>query len=331
MRHLRSPEVQQNIYHEAIITPAEVTHRDVDVTSSTGESQTLHFSVAEVPNPHAAIIVPSQWSSFGERGGKVIEDLTYVGEEQRIGTMAASSGARVIFLDFPGMGKADERGDELTSTQIMELGKGRMSDLAANYWQAIQNQELLTDADGNQLPVALWGHSLGSLTAAELAATTPEEIDIADAYFSEPMALRKKLAMMVAVNFMTAGARDDEIYNRMNAGAPAPTNEWDIGPLIRQIAVQRQSHLLSLRAMAQGQHSAILKEGIQNGRITPDTQIHLVAGEHGLADLGAMHELGNRLKSRGARTQVLKGESHGYEIALPSGLARMADLAIKKS
>ena len=334
LRHVYTPEVQQKVGVDAIRHPAGVEHRDVETLTNDGP-QTLHISVAEAPdgNPQGILLLPAQWSSFGRRGGAEGQ----IGEEERIGALAAGTGHRAVFLDFPGMGDLEgERGNELTPLQRNQLKDGRMTDLATRYWQAMQAEGLLTGPDGNPLDVAVVGHSLGSLTGAELAATTPEGVNLGDIYLSEPMALQKRRAAMLALEFATKGGRDDKLYNFLNYGAPTPTRDWTMGHVGAQVKAQHESHLLTVKAMAQGQQLPILKEAVQSGRLVPGaetgTQLHVVAGEYGLTDPAAMAEFVASLRDNKLplHHEILGGEGHGYDIALPSGLARMAGLAIAR-
>lgn len=324
-RYSNSAPVQELVGDEAIRVPEAVAHYDIPVLNDSDKLegvQMLHFSVAEPENPHAVILTPARFSDFGKRDG----------QELRTGAMAAGTGARVIHLDFPGMGdQANGRGNELTERQQEALKLGRMQEIAKLYWQVLQEQGMLTDKDGSPLPIALWGDSLSTLTASELAASLPEGHTLADLYLSEHMALQEQSALTLGKNFLINGGRDDALYNSMNIGKPEVPTNWSMTKFGKQLITQRQSHKLSVQALARGQGSAILDEAINDGRVTPDTKIHLVTAEYGLVDPAAAQAFHDSIRTLDVHRQELNGEGHGYQIALPNVLQQASRLAIHQT
>ena len=317
---------------DAISHPASVTHYDlpmrVDSERQEGE-QTLHVSVAHVEEPVAVGLNPVAWSDYGRRGF----------QENRIGAVAAHSKTREINLDFPGMGDlASGRGGELTEVQLEQLGKGRMTNLSSLFWQMLQEQDLLLDVRGNNLPVAISGHSLGTLLAAELAAAAPEGVVIQDLLLSESMALRERRPSALGLQFFLKGAKDWKRYLSMNQGMPAHASSGNIG-LVRQVWTQRESHRGAVRALAGGQQEAIVREAYMRGSLSKDpehgTRVNHVIAEKGLVRgvdgirFGQVFEgQVGRAAANLIRPDVLGGEAHAYQDAVPALLAVRDRLAV---
>lgn len=332
-RFIESTAVTQYIQHDSIVNRGDVVARDfvlqVDSDALAGE-QTIHLHSAEVEDPRGVIIAPVSWSDYGKRGF----------QQNRLGTMARFANATVIGLDFPGMGDLKGgRRDELTEKQLEELEGGRMQDLAAKYWQALDESSLLNDANGIALPIALWGHSLSTLTTAELAAALPDGRVLSDMYNSEVMALSETTVGHLMRIFPTKGAKDlTSVYQKMNVGAPEVESSGGNTAFVRQIFTQRQSHLGSAKALAAGRHTEIIEEAYKSGRLNNDpehgTLYTLVQAEHGLAKFGDYQKFERKLVSANRRAvglvnpRTLLGEFHGYQDSLPALICEMSRLAL---
>jgi len=331
MRYTQTPYVKRFIKHESITDPAGVEHLYIPVET---DSETLegfsvvHASVAEVPNPEAVVIMPVSWSDHGERPF----------QERRIGTMADFSNARVICLDFPGMGDADGgRKNEFTEKDYEDLKNGRLTSVTKRYWKALETENLLNDDNGNPLPLVFWGNSLSTLTIAEMLANLPDGLDVSDVYFSEIMALEKKSRILLAADFMTKGAVDLQYYQDMNIGAPEIPDSGIKG-LVKQVVLQPRAHLKALTVLTKGKHIEIIKEVLDSGKLSNDkehgTRFHSINAEHGLSNLQRVADFSDELAVYGftrghlLRRIQLAGEYHGFQDSYPALLAQMTDLAI---
>lgn len=324
-RYIESKVVQQYRDHDAIAEPATIRHLDVAVATDSDQyngEQTIHVSVAEVDNADRALIVPVSWSDWGKRPF----------QEIRLSVMAKYLDIRVIGLDFPGMGDLPGgRRDELTEKQLEEAEKGRLRDLTSNYWQAIQQEQLLSSSSGDKMPVGLWGSSLSTLTVAEMAVSAPEDFQISDIYTSEIMGFERVKKLGFAVRFMTRGAKDLDIYQAMNTAAP----EHDSGTmsgLVMQALIQRQGHRAALTALAKGQHKTIVRESFDSGRIDSNTALHIVSAENGLSSPSLVDSFVKTLNSNRPNNPIFEerliGEFHGYQDSLPAVLDQVSALAL---
>jgi len=331
-RYTQTDEVQKLIGHEAIVSPAAVRHLDITVETDSeildGES-TMHVSVADVPNSEGVIIMPASWSDYGERAFQKI----------RVGTMARFSNMRVVGVDFPGMGNHESgRVNEFTEKDYEDLKEGRLTGIAIRSWAALDSAGLLKDDAGSDLPVALWGNSLSTLTVAEMLASLPDGITVSDAYFSEMMALKKQSRLLMAAKFMTKGAKDlDDYYPSLNVGSPEIESAGLKG-LIQQVRTQKSAHLKALTVLTKGKQIEVVTEALESGKISTDpehgTRFHSVNAQNGLTDPMAVAHFSDEIAKFGIkwsgllRRQELAGEYHGYQDALPALLAQMAYLAI---
>lgn len=330
VRFTQTPEIQELIGHEAITDPAPMTHHhvplEVDSERVDDGHQIIHLGVTDVDNPQALIIMPTAWSDYALRPFQSL----------RAGSVSAFANARVATLDFPGMGDwPGGRGNELTEKQIEELNAGRAHLVAQQYWQAIEKLGLPYDAEGQRLPVAIFGNSLGTLTGAELAATAPDDTVIQDLYLNESMGLRQMSGLLLGMKFGLFGGKFLKEYHAMNTGATTQGHRSmvDVG---LQALTQRQSHRLSVRALAQGQQSAIVTEAYQSGRLRPGsdgTLVHHVTAEKGLVRPREADRFSAELNTLGAQPNrlVLPGEGHGNLDALPVVLHQVGGLAIVAS
>jgi pimeloyl-ACP methyl ester carboxylesterase len=329
LRYIETAMVRQYIGHDAIAHPAPAVHldleREVDSDLLQGK-QILHMSVADQLDPEALVIVPVSWSSYGKRPFQAA----------RMGSMATFSNSRVVTLDFPGMGDAEHgRGAELTEKQREELHRGRLIDLVKGYWQVLVRHQLDKRSDGSPLPVALWGNSLGTLTATEMAVSAPESIKLQDVLLSEPMALHKMNEGTLAAQFLLYGSRHIGDYYPLNKGFPV--DHTSLGSLFTQLHRQPGVHLGVVTALARGQQWPIFEAACKSGRIDSDpehgTRFHIVSAGQGLTKREENDALAFNLRyytaaRRLIRRQTLVGEGHGYQDALPCVLAQMDYLAV---
>lgn len=325
-RYINSAEVLQFTGHDAIVDPAPVVHIDAPVTTDSVQLeglQTIHMGVADTDKPQGVVIAPVSWSDYSKRPF----------QQLRLGAMARFGNVRVIGLDFPGMGDVEGgRGNELTERQLEEAQKGRLQDLASNYWSALDSEKLLDDANGNPLPMALWGHSLSTLTVAELAASLPDGREIDDLYVSEAMALGRTTVRHLARVFLTKAGKDLGRYQAMNEGA-LDYEDAGITGLVRQVVRQSAAHYVSIQALSGGMHSKIIEQAYVSGKLGEgaESATHaMVRAERGIGLVEAFDQLSKNLKDIKPTNQarVLKGEYHGYQDSMPAVLAEMTHLTI---
>lgn len=332
IRFTQRAVVQEYVGHEAITVPAQTDviayERQLDSDRLDGIQQ-LTFGVAEPENePHSVLVAPVAWSDYSDRPFQKL----------RLGTMAKFSGARVIGLDMPGMGSVDDiAADPLSEKQVEQLRNGRMTDLAEGYWTALTDQSLLLDDNDKQLPVALWGNSLSTLTVAEMAGAAPEKVKIQDLMLSESMGLDEVNPYKLGLKFLMQGGKDLSKYKAMNNGMPEH-QESGLSGLIKQFAAQRQAHWLTVVALSRGKQYGLLNDAIKGRRLDRDqehgTRIHNITAEHGLTQIQSAARLSDTLNAFGfgystlQSRQVLAGEYHGYQDSLPALLAVMSRLAV---
>lgn len=331
-RFTERPVVQEFVGHEAITAPSQTKvigfERQLDSERLDGV-QRLTFGVAEPDNePHSVVIAPVAWSDYSDRPF----------QKRRLGTMAKFSGARVIGLDMPGMGKVDGVAiDQLSEKQVEQLRNGHMTDLSEGYWAAMAQRELLFDANDKQLPVVLWGNSLSTLTVAEMAVAAPDTVKIQDLMLSESLGLDEVNPYKLGLRFLMKGGKDLSKYKAMNDGMPE-YQESGLGGLVKQFAAQPQAHWLSMIALSRGKQYGSIIDAVKDRRLDCDqehgTRIHNITAEHGLASDRSISRLSDKLNSLGfgyntlQNRQVLTGEYHGYQDSLPALLAAMSRLAV---
>ncbi len=327
MRHIHTPEVQELIGHESITNPAivnTVEHLAAVDSEQLGGIQLHAMAVAEPKTqPEAVIIHPVAWSDYNQRPFQAL----------RLGTIADFTGARTIGLDVPGMGNVEsESTHSLSEKQAEDFNNGRMQNLAETYWEAMQKEGLLTDAQGQPLPVTLWGHSLSALTVSELLAAAPEGVTIQEVVLSEPMALRKLSVARLAAAFLLKGGKDLNKYHKMNTGMPEHTDAGLVG-LAKQVVKQPASHLLVAKVLTHGKQLDILHEARKLGRLDNGIRVRVVTAEDGLSPVQETAQLVETLSSFGLndeqlQVETLNGEAHGYQDSLPALLSQLSKLAI---
>lgn len=334
MRYIEQEAVQQYRGHEAILDPLPVAAHNytvpIDSDSKNGE-QEIHIGIAEPENPAGVLIELVSWSDSHMRPF----------HQSRLGTKAKFGNVRVVNLDLPGMGDvASGRKNELTEKQLEEAHNGRFTNLAQQYWKVIAASGALLDKSGAKLPVGIWSHSLSTLTAAELIAQAPEDLDITDLYMSEVMGLRNQHPARLIMNFLALGGRHLKDYLAMNSGMP----QHDSGGLLqlgRQAVIQqRQSHYASVVALARGRHADIIAEACVNGRLSmeagSETRISVIDAQHGLVAQPEhtafsdqlLRFVGGRRSTNLLGRATLQGEYHGYQDSLPAVLDQMTKLAL---
>jgi len=330
MRYIETPAVQELIGHPAITSPAEVVHYDHWVVTDSdlmSGSQAIHVSVADVENPSGVIIYPVAHSDYGKRPFQAL----------RLGVVASYAKARVIGLDWPGMGDVEGgRRNELTERQIEQLKDGRVTDLAENYWKVLGDQGELLDDEGNKLPIAFVGNSLSTLTVSEMVCSVPEGHVVTDLMLSESMAISPVHALSKGVNFMKNGPKHFNDYSRLNIGLPDYKKSGLSSYLSQLIIKQPQSHRLAVVALAQGRQLELVESAIVGGMISRDpehgTLVYNVIAADGLVSESDYLLLNNRLIEFGLstnglrRSQRLAGEGHGYQDGLPALLDQIRRL-----
>jgi len=331
-RYIQSEAVRLYIGHEAITDPLPVIHCLESVTVDSerlGGGQRIETSFASPVAPKGVIIYPTAWSDYGSRPF----------QEVRIGALARFTGARVIHLDWPGMGaSAEVYKTSLSEKQEEELVRGRATNLAEVYWKVAESHDLLTDDNRAPLPLGFMMHSMANLVGTEMAATAPYRV--ADYHSSEALGLTRRAPALLGLSFALKANRHFNDYAPMNEGLDLPDS--GIGPMLkRALTSQRFSHWLPVKAMARGSQLDVFEEAIQSGRFSFDsdhgTRFHAVTAEDGLvsrtAALLQLQSMRNGVTSGNgdypnARGERLIGEGHGYQDSLPAFLDQASRLAI---
>lgn len=329
-RYIETSAVQELIGHESIVSPAEVEHYDIGVPTDSdlqsGE-QLIHFTVADVDNPAGVIIFPVSHSDYGQRPFHSL----------RLGTIARFANARVIGLDWPGMGNVEGgRGNELTEKQIEQLKAGRVTDLVERYWHVLGAQGELSDDEERKLPIALAGNSLSTLTVSEMATQAPEGHLITDLMLSESMAISPVSALAKGLNFARNASKHFSDYGKLNEGMPDYEDAGFQSWLSQVLVKQRQSHRLAVVALARGCQLDLVKSAITTDKISRDpehgTLVHNVVATDGLVSERDYLILNDLLIRMGMsfhglrRSQKLAGEGHGYQDGLPALLDQINQL-----
>lgn len=324
-QNINSPEIQRATYQnvKTFSTPVEL---DSDLLEGL---QSARFSVAEPSDKNAegVIVMPVPWSGSPERNFS--QTMTQL--------MANVSGNRTIVVGIPGMGgdKTDKH-NKLTEEQIEEARNGHMRSISVVAWKALQQNNVLKNDTGETLPVALWLNSLGTLSGSEMLATAPSEIEVADVYLSESIALREMNPVEMASLFALKASKHFIEYRKSNVGA-------DIGPpgvhLAKKVVAQPISHIEMVRAASKGNQISILAEAIDKGAstISSDTLFHVIRAGEGLVrpedNIMLTEFLKKSLQRRFGikskiRTQELTGEGHGFQDSFPIIQSIVKDLSI---
>lgn len=313
-RYIQSPEVEAFIGHDAILAPAEMLQlratREVDSEATEG-IQRIYYGVTDVENPVALAIAPAAWSDFAARPFNAA----------RYGAVSAMTGMRVAHMDFIGMGHPEDKAHALTELQIEQAQRGRMADVAAAQWFALERGGHTLDDDGNRLPVVFLDHSQGTLNGAEMIALAPEGTEIAAIMTSENMALAGMNYLRFGGGFLVRGSKHMKDYTPLN-GDTFPPDEAD---LVGQVKAQLATHIRHTpKAMSMGRQAEIMTEAVKSGRINLDkehgTRLHSVRAEHGIVNAKQETKFHKQMRGLGidVTDQTLLGEGHAYQNAIPA-------------
>lgn len=186
------------------------------------------------------------------------------------GVYRALSGARVIGVDFPGMGTDT---GPLTRSQRRDLARGSFKSVADKQWQVIESALKYHNSGLNKLGrVVLWGSSLGGAQIAALHATKPEEVEVSDLVF-QMTPWQTKLGAL-ALGFAEASKDRDYYYelDEENYHGRETDADW-----LKRIMTARKigAMIAATFALAEGKTMDDL-----TSRSLAQTRIHIMNAEH---------------------------------------------------
>jgi len=267
-----------------------------EVSDRVGFKQRLGVRISEQSEAVATIIRPMPITD--EVGRAQLAD------DQ--GVYRAVSGARIIGVDFPGMGRDT---GPITQTQRQALKGGSFAEVAEAQWDALGEALAGRGQTYKDLGrVVLWGSSLGGAQIAGLYAAKPEEVEITDLVFQiTPW----KTALNGLIRGFAEASKDRDYYYELdgeNYHEREGDSEW-----IRRIATRQKigAAVLSAWAMSRGRIFDDLSKRKLNG-----LKVHLMNAEHDIIsptedNQAAVEELWSRNASVGY--ELMNGEYHAIQ------------------
>jgi len=159
------------------------------------------------------------------------------------GAYRGVSGANILGLDFPGMGKESDPANDSLEKSLIE---GSLTELGSLYWevfaQSLQDRDQSFD-DVDR--VVLWGDSLGGVQVAGMLARIPDGIDVTDVVFRSTPFDRTKSEMKHGFRKAAAGRKYYWNLDALNTDETYADREsdvawaWRIGHSLKRIKANK--------------------------------------------------------------------------------------------